>query len=149
MATRNDVHLGCKFRVVVLGEIGSTSAATLRRLQPSMRAFLDGHTSPTQTGDVTSPFSALPRATNVGEPNSLIACITLVKDSGGRERKTQVGDTGSDNRTAKTPQRVTQGAYQTSIRPMTSRVLKCLTLAGCQHCDVLRAPLKPALSPSV
>ena len=43
------------------------------------------------------------------------------------------GDTGSDNRTAKTPQQGPQGAYQTSIRPMLSRVLKCAIIAGCQH----------------
>ena len=87
MATRNDVHLGCRFRVVVLGEIGSTSAATLRRLQPSMRAFLGGQFSPSQAGDVTSPFPALARITKAWEPISLMACIILVKDSGGRERK--------------------------------------------------------------
>ena len=43
------------------------------------------------------------------------------------------GDKGSDDRTAKTPQQGIQGAYQTSIRPMISRVLKCAVIAGCQH----------------
>ena len=45
----------------------------------------------------------------------------------------QEGDTGSDNRTAKTLQQGTQGAYQTSNRTLISRILKCAIFAGCQH----------------
>ena len=51
---------------------------------------------------------------------------------------TPKGGAGSDNPTAKTAQQGAQGAHQTSIRPLISRVLKCATFAGCQqsqsHC---------------
>ena len=52
-----------------------------------MRAFLGRQFSPSQAGGVIGPFPTLARTTNVGEPISLRACIILVKDSGGRERK--------------------------------------------------------------
>ena len=49
-------------------------------------------------------------------------------------RRRQGGE-GSDNRTEKTPQQGPQGAHQTSIQPMISRVKNCPTFAGCQHMD--------------
>ena len=59
--------------------------------------------------------------------------IRRAKGQARGDSTTQEGDTGSDNPTAKTPQQGTQGAYQTSIRPMISRVLKCAIFAGCQQ----------------
>ena len=43
------------------------------------------------------------------------------------------GAEDSDNRTAETAQQGPQGAYQTSIQPVISRVSKCATFAGCQQ----------------
>ena len=42
-------------------------------------------------------------------------------------------DSGQDHRTAETAQLGPQGAHQTSIRPLISRVSMCAIFAGCQQ----------------
>ena len=59
-----------------------------------------------------------------------------IRRAEGQERRnptTQEGGTCSDIRTAETAQKGPQGAYETFIRPLISRVPKCAVFAGCQH----------------
>ena len=56
-----------------------------------------------------------------------------------RHTAPEKGGEGSDNRTEKTPQQGPQGAHQTSIQPMISRVSKCATFAVCQQSGHNRA----------
>ena len=46
---------------------------------------------------------------------------------------TQKGGAGSNNPTAKTERQGHQGAYETSISPLISRVSKSANFAGCQQ----------------
>ena len=61
-----------------------------------------------------------------------------------RRRK---GGEGSNNRTAKTAQQGPQGAHQTFIRPLISRLSKCPTFAGCQHSPWIRERSNLAWTP--
>ena len=55
----------------------------------------------------------------------------VLKGKAAGDPTTQEGGADPDDRTAKTLQQDPQGAHQTSIRPLISRVSKCPTFAGC------------------
>ena len=57
---------------------------------------------------------------------------------------TQKGGAGSDNPTAKTAQQGHQGAYETSIRPLISRVSHCPIFAGCQQWTTIHGSAQPS-----